>query len=148
MNRLVDAIPPPVHIVDIEHKLIDRPVDVAGHLVRRSCRPRPARHQTVQLWKVRLRDRLTPIYQSGDALQIVAKSLEIVPRYDLLVHVIEQLTPSILIDYLAGALERVHQVPVPVVQIDADVLAKVGDAMLQLQIGRAIIARYLNGGLL
>lgn len=63
------------------------------------------------------------------------RNVRTLPSNDLLVHVIEKLSASVLVDDVdVGSLEGVHQMPVPVVEVDADVLTEVGHALLRLQV--------------
>lgn len=63
-------------------------------------------------------------------------------------HVIEQLSPTVLVDDGAvGGVERVHEVPVPVVQVDADVLAEVRHALLRLRVVGRVVHRDRYGQL-
>lgn len=65
------------------------------------------------------------------------------PGNNLLVHVIEQLSSPVLVDDGEICLEGVHQMPVPMVQVDANVLAEVRHALLGLGIrGRQVGGDY------
>lgn len=59
-------------------------------------------------------------------------------------HVVEQFTPAVLVDNVARSLERVHQVPVPMVEIDTDVFAEITDPVLGVQIVGGVIVRYFD----
>ena len=62
------------------------------------------------------------------------------PGNDLLVHVIEQLSPTVLVDDGAvGRVEGVHEVPVPVVEVDADVLAEVRHALFRFLVACCVV---------
>ena len=54
-------------------------------------------------------------------------------------HVVEQLTTSILIDYVIRTLSRIHQMPMPMVQVHTDILAEVGQPLLILPIGSSVV---------
>lgn len=66
------------------------------------------------------------------------------PGYDLLVHVEKQLAAPVLVDNVERPVERINQMPVPMVQVDADVLAEVADTVLGVQIVGGIVAGYLD----
>lgn len=56
-------------------------------------------------------------------------------------HVEEQLSTTVLGDDGSIARrERVNQVPVPMVQVDADILAEVRQTVLHLQVSRAEVS--------
>lgn len=103
-------------------------------MVDRTRGPRPARHQTVQFWKIGLRDWFTPVAQARHSLEIVAETLEIVSGDYLLVHVVEQLASAVFVDDFSGTVEGIDEVPVPMMDVRADVFAEVRDAMLIVQI--------------
>jgi len=72
----------------------------------------------------------------------------VLPGHDLLVHVIKQLTASVLVDDARRSFVRVHQMPVPMVKVYTDVFAKVADSVLRVQIARGIIVRYFDRSLI
>lgn len=55
-----------------------------------------------------------------------------VPGHDLLVHVVEQLSASVLVHDVDSGVEGIDQVPVPVMQVDAQVLSEVSHPVLFL----------------
>lgn len=62
-------------------------------------------------------------------------------------HVIEQFSASVFVYDLHGPVERVDQVPVPVMEVDADVFAEVADSVLHVQMVGSVIVGYFNGRL-
>lgn len=62
------------------------------------------------------------------------------PCYNLLVHVEEEFSATVLSDNgSVASREWVHKVPVPVVQIDANILAEVSQAMLLIQVRGGVV---------
>lgn len=76
-----------------------------------------------------------------DRAHAVAQTLGVVARLHLRVHVVEHLAASVLRDQATVAVEREHQVPVPVMQVDADILAEVPQTLLRVQVRRRVIRR-------
>jgi hypothetical protein len=142
----VDPVTPPLQIVNILLDLVHLSVQILQPLVAHPGGPRPAGDQAVQLGEIRLLDRLFEVVEPGGPLQLVAQPLEIVPGDDLLVHVVEQLASPVLGDDLPRRLERVHQVPVPVVEVDPQVLPEVGQPVLLFQVGRGVVFGDLDRG--
>lgn len=67
------------------------------------------------------------------------------PSDDLLVHVIEQFPPSVLInDAPVSCVEGVHEVPMPMVQIQSNIFTEVSYTLLWLRIRCCIVLRYNN----
>lgn len=75
-------------------------------------------------------------------------SLINLPSYNLLMHVIEQFTTSVFVDNALWSLKRVHQVPVPVVEVQADIFAEIAEFVLRVQVRGGKISRYFNCNLL
>lgn len=58
-------------------------------------------------------------------------------------HVVEEFAATIFIyDGAVGRVEGVYQVPVPVVEVDADVLAEVRHTLLRLQVRGCVVRWY------
>lgn len=70
------------------------------------------------------------------------------PGYNLLVHVKKQFTAPVFIYDFQRAIERINQMPMPMVKVDTDVLAEVADSVLEVQIVGRIIMWYFNWGLI
>lgn len=65
-----------------------------------------------------------------------------IPGDDLLVHVIEQFSSSILPNYLLSPFEWIDQMPMPMVKIDTKIFPEIGYTMLDFQIGSCVIPWY------
>lgn len=63
-------------------------------------------------------------------------------------HVVKEFAAPVLVDDVQRPVERIHQMPVPVVQINADVLAEIADPVLRVEIVGRVIARYFDRNLL
>lgn len=62
-------------------------------------------------------------------------------------HVKEQFAASVLVDDVAGSTVRVHQMPVPMMQVHADVFSKVAHPMLDVQVVGGIVERDFDRSL-
>lgn len=62
-------------------------------------------------------------------------------------HVKEQFTASVLVDDGAGPAVRVHQMPVPMVEVKTDVFAEIAHSVLYVQIVCSVIERYFDRSL-
>lgn len=78
VNGLVDAIAPPLQILQVEVELIHGTVDVFEYGTGGTSRPGTARHQRIQLGEVTLRDRLAPVVEPLHSTQSVAQTLAVV----------------------------------------------------------------------
>lgn len=59
-------------------------------------------------------------------------------------HVVKQLATTVFIDRDARTFERIDEMPMPVMEIDTDILAEVSDAMLRIGVRRRPIQWNLN----
>lgn len=64
------------------------------------------------------------------------------PCLDLLMHVEEELTTSVLPDNIDRSTEGVDQVPMPVVKVDAYIFSPVGYTMFRFKIGSRVVTWY------
>lgn len=79
------------------------------------------------------------IGQRLNALQVVAESLRVVAGQDLLVHVVEELATTVLVDDFKGPCGGVDQVPVPVMAVHAYILPEVRQPVFVLDVrGRVV----------
>jgi len=62
-------------------------------------------------------------------------------------HVKKQFTAPIFVYDIQRSVERIDQMPMPMVEIDTDVLAEIADSVLEVQIVGGIIVWYFNWGL-
>lgn len=147
VDGVEDAIAPDLQVVHVLPDLVHLPVEILQRLIGDARRPCPTRHQAVQLGEVGLLDGLPPLDEPVHALHVVGEALEVVAGDDLLVHVVEELAAAVLVDDGAVRLEGVDEVPVPVVEVYAEVLAEVGEAVLLLQVRRGVVQRDLDRGL-
>ena len=69
------------------------------------------------------------------------------PRHDLLVHVIIEFASPVLDHDLPRPGEGVHEVPVPVVQVDAQILPEVRHAVLHVQVWTREVQRNIDWNL-
>lgn len=146
MNGLVDAIAPALQIGHLQIDLILFAIQIAQARIVEAWRPGAAGHERVHLGEVALGNGLAQVVEGLRAGQVVAEALHVVARHYLLVHVVEELAAAILGHNAAiGGLEGVDQMPMPVVKIDAQILAEIPQAMLRLQIGGRIVPGYDDG---
>lgn len=61
------------------------------------------------------------------------------PRQDLLVEVVEELAPPVLVYEAARTVMGIDEVPVPMVQVDANVLPEVRNPVLLFQVGSGVV---------
>lgn len=62
-------------------------------------------------------------------------------------HVIEEFTPAVFVDDGTVSFEGVDEMPVPVVEVDAEVLAEVGETVFVLQVGGGVVEGDFDWGL-
>jgi len=86
------------------------------------------------LGEVTLGDLGTQVVQWLHPLQVVAEALHIVAGQDLVVHVVEELATTILVDHLSRSGGGVDQVPVPMVAVHSNILSEICQALLILAI--------------
>lgn len=59
-------------------------------------------------------------------------------------HVVEELSATVLVHNLPRGVVGIHQMPVPVVEVDAEILPEVGQAMFLIQVGGGVVPRDLQ----
>jgi len=64
------------------------------------------------------------------------------------VHVKKQFTTPVLIYNIERSVERVDQMPMPVMEVDANVFAEITNPVLRVQVVGRIIVRYFDWSLL
>jgi len=70
------------------------------------------------------------------------------PGQNLLMHVIKQFTAPVFVYDVQRSVERIDQMPMPMMKVDTDVLAEIADSVLGVQIVGRIIVWYLDRGLI
>jgi len=98
----------------------------------------------VEFGEVGLRKGIVKVLQLGRPRKFVAHSLKVVPADDLLVHVVEKFSPAVFLNNFARPRERVNEMPVPVVEVDAQIFAEIGETVLNLQVCGSIISWNFN----
>lgn len=63
-------------------------------------------------------------------------------------HVKKQFTTPVLIYNIERSVERVDQMPMPVMEVDANVFAEITNPVLRVQVVGRIIVRYFDWSLL
>lgn len=63
-------------------------------------------------------------------------------------HVKKQFTAPVFVYDIHRPVERVDQMPMPMVEVDTDVLAEIADSVLEVQIVGGIIVWYFDRGLI
>jgi hypothetical protein len=147
VDGVKDPVPPPLQLSNVKFELVCLSVDVAEGGSAGTSSPIPAGHLTVELGEVGLLKGVVEILQTLHPRQFVAHALKVVARDNLLVHIVEELSAPVFFDHIAGAGEGVDQMPVPVVQVDAQILSEIGQTVLELQVCRSVVCRNLQRGL-
>lgn len=62
-------------------------------------------------------------------------------------HVVEEFTTTVFVDDGTIGFEGVDEVPVPVVEVDAEVFAEVGETVFVLEVGGGVVERDFDWGL-
>lgn len=141
MDGVKDPVPPPLQLRNVKFELVSFSVDVSESGARGTSGPVSAGNLAVELGEVGLLERIVEVLQTLNSRQLVAHSLKVVACNDLLVHVVEELAAPVLFDHLTRSRKGVDQMPVPVVQVDAQVLTEVGQTVFQLQVSRCVVHR-------
>ena len=147
MDGVEDPVPPPLQLSNVKFALIRLSVDVPEDGAAGTSGPVPAGHLTVELGEVGLLKGVVEILQPLHPRQFVAHALEVVARDNLLVHIVKELAAPVLLDHITGSGEGVDQMPVPVVQVDAQILSEIGQTVLELQVCRRVVCRNLQRSL-
>lgn len=115
--------------------------------IARSACPIPAGNLRVQFREVSLHDGLLEVLQASSPRQFVAHPLKVVPGEHLLVHVVKEFAPAVLLHDFGRPRERVNQVPMPVVKIDAQILSEVRQPVLCLPVCGGVVTRNFDKSL-
>ncbi|CAH0402946.1 unnamed protein product [Chilo suppressalis] len=134
LDGLQEAVAPGLQLGHVGADLVHGPVQVSDHRTSEPWWPSSTGDVGVQLGEVPLSDGRAEVVVSRHTTQVIAQPLSVISGYDLLMHVVEQLSPAVLVNDIEGCVEWVHQMPVPVMQVDADILAEVCHTLLWLRV--------------
>lgn len=141
-----ESFTPAFQVADVQTNLIDLAIQVLKNGAGNSRRPRSRSHKRVEFREISLGNGSAEVAQATNTRQAVAEAFKVVTGDDLLVHVVEEFTSAILVDDSSVAgLEWVHQMPMPMMEINAHVFSEVPQSMFFLKIRSGVVSSVNQG---
>jgi len=99
VDGIIDPVPPPLQLDNVEFELLRLSIDIAKDGAAGTSGPVLAGDLAVELGEVSLLDGFVEVLQTLHPWQLVTQTLKVVPGDNLLVHVIKELSASVLFDH-------------------------------------------------